>query len=86
LNKTHIMPIFESFFVVSRNEEGDEVLIEKTLNLEEVESFDEGDQGKTQVVMKSGNYFVLAVEYLDFQDMIKSLTDGFGGLMSFYPN
>lgn len=80
------MGYFESFYVQRINKEGNRLYRIKTIDSEQVESWEIVDSKHTKVVMRSGDKFVLNMNIRDFADIIIDNEDAYGRILVYSRN
>ena len=80
------MGYFETFYVQRIKKDGDRVYRLKTIDSEQVESWETIDEKHTKVFMKSGDTFLLRIETKDFGDIIIDDEDAYGKILVFSQN
>jgi len=80
------MGYFETFYVQRIKKNGDKIYRLKTLDSEEVESWEIVDEKHTKVFMKSGDTFVLHINILKFGEIIIDNEDAYGRILVFSQN
>jgi len=80
------MGYFETFYVQKINSEGTRLYRLKTLDTEEVESWEIVDENHTKVFMKSGDSFQLHINVQKFGEIIIDNEDAYGRILVFSAN
>lgn len=75
------MGFFETFYIQKIDKEGKRFFRERTLDSEEVESWEKVDGEYTKVFMKSGDSFILRIDFSYFTDIIYADEDAYGKLL-----
>lgn len=80
------MGYFETFYVQRINKEGNRLYRIKTLDSEQVESWEIIDANHTKVFMASGDMFVLHINVKDFSNIIIDNEDAYGKILVYSKN
>lgn len=80
------MGYFETFYVQRIDRNGIQAYRTKILDSEEVESWEFIDDSHTKVYMRSGDKYILHIDFGKFTDIISSNEDHLGRLLTFNPN
>jgi len=80
------MGYFETFYVKRKDDDGEYIYKLKTIDSEQVESWEVNDDTHTTVFMKSGDIFILNIAIQDFGDIIIDYEDAYGKILVFSKN
>jgi hypothetical protein len=80
------MGYFETFHIKLRDKKGGTVYRLKTLDSEQIESWELVDNKHTKVTMRSGDTFVLHIDIQTFGDIIINYEDAYGKILVFSQN
>lgn len=80
------MGYFETFYVQRINKEGTRLYRLKTIDSEQVESWEIIDEKHTKVFMKSGDTFLLHIGIKEFGEIIIDNEDAYGKILVFSKN
>jgi len=75
------MGYFEKFFVLRDKIQDENVYVSKTIDTEQVESWEAYDQYHTKVFMRSGDNFLVYMKVEKFEDIIIEYEDVYGKLL-----
>lgn len=80
------MAYFETFYVQRVLKDGTRIYKLKTIDSEQVESWEIVDESHTKVFMRSGNSFLLNIDIKSFGEIIINNEDIYGRILVFSQN
>jgi hypothetical protein len=80
------MAYYEKFEVRAVNKEGKVGYRTRTLDINQIESWESLDEEHTKLFTKGGDKFIAKIKYVEVTEMCMALIDEYGRLFVFYPN
>lgn len=80
------MGYFESFYAQKIGKDGKRDYVLRTLDSDQVESYEAIDESHTKVFMRSGDTIILRIHLRDFSQIITENSDVYGRILVFSDN